>query len=96
MAIRTQGTQLYVLLPTKDGAEVMEIECISNFSGGGNPADQLEDTCLKSNVKKFLKGQRTPGQATFDVSADPKKDCHHKLYELSESDEEQHENCKRY
>ncbi|HEL8386178.1 TPA: phage tail protein, partial [Escherichia coli] len=42
MSVLTQGTQLYVLI---DGV-VSEVECITSFSPGSNPADQIEDTCL--------------------------------------------------
>lgn len=90
MSMKTQGTQLYVLVPTTaDPAvmEVIEIEKIANFNAGGSPADQIEDTGLADEARTYQKGLRTPGQATFTVYADPRNATHVKLYEMSELDE---------
>jgi hypothetical protein len=89
MAILAQGTQIYALVPTvADSAvlEVIEIECATTFSPGGNPADQIEVTCLSDAVRKYLRGLRTPGQASMSINADPRNDSHVRLYELSEDD----------
>ena len=40
MSVVTQGTQLFVLA----NGVVSEIECITAFSPGGSPADQIDDT----------------------------------------------------
>lgn len=66
---------------------VVEIECISSFSPGGNPADQLADECLGETTRRFRKGMRTPGQATVGLKPDPSYPSHVRLYELSESDD---------
>lgn len=89
MAILTQGTQVYVLAPTAadpEEFEVMEVECATAFSPGGNPADQIETTCLSANVRSYLRGLRTPGQASLTINADPRNDSHIRLHELSEDD----------
>ncbi|KPW36932.1 hypothetical protein ALP45_01794 [Pseudomonas coronafaciens pv. atropurpurea] len=89
MAILTQGTQMYALVPTTADPtkmEVIEVECITAFNPGGNPADQVEITCLSDKVRRYLRGLRTPGQASFSVDADPKNASHVRLYQLSEDD----------
>lgn len=89
MAILTQGTQVYVLAPTADDPEafeVLEVECATAFSPGGNPADQIETTCLSANVRSYLRGLRTPGQASLTINADPRNDSHIRLHQLSEDD----------
>lgn len=85
MSVLTQGTQLFVLA---NGA-VSEVECITAFSPGSNPADQIEDTCLsEKNDRTFKRGLRTPGAASLTLNADPKNASHIMLYNLSISDDE--------
>ena len=89
MSILTQGTQIYALVPTIANPavlEVIEIECATAFSPGGNPADQIEDTCLSANVRSYLRGLRTPGQASLTLNADPRNASHIRLHQLSEDD----------
>ncbi|EPN9526907.1 phage tail tube protein [Cronobacter malonaticus] len=86
MSVLTQGTQLFVLAK---GA-VSEIECITSFTPGSNPADQIEDTCLSEKFDRtYKRGLRTPGQATATLNADPKNSSHIMLYNLSISDDEE-------
>ncbi|MCW8278917.1 phage tail protein [Pseudomonas sp. PCH199] len=90
MSILTQGTQIYALVPTvadPSTLEVIEIQCATAFSPGGNPADQIEDTCLSDKVRKYLRGLRTPGQATLTLNADPRNASHVRLHQLSEDDD---------
>lgn len=85
MSVLTQGTQLFVLAK---GA-VSEIECITAFSPGSNPADQIEDTCLSERFDRtYKRGLRTPGAASLTLNADPKNTSHIMLYNLSISDDE--------
>lgn len=89
MSVLTQGTQIYVLAPTVSDPtefEVLEIECATAFTPGGNPADQIEDTCLSATVRSYLRGLRTPGQASLTLNADPRNDSHIRLHALSEDD----------
>ena len=90
MSILTQGTQIYALVPTvaePTELEVIEIQCATAFSPGGNPADQIEDTCLSDKVRKYLRGLRTPGQASLTLNADPRNASHVRLHQLSEDDD---------
>jgi hypothetical protein len=90
MAILTQGTQIFGLVPTAGNPSlftVMEVECATAFNPGGNPADQIETTCLSQRVRTYLRGLRTPGQASLTINADPRNASHIRLHELSEDDE---------
>ncbi|WP_238085240.1 phage tail tube protein [Pseudescherichia vulneris] len=86
MSVVTQGTQLYVFA---DGA-VSEVECITALSPGGNPADQIDDTCLSDrSSRKYKKGLRTPGAATVTLNADPANPSHLMLHRMAESDSQE-------
>ncbi len=82
MSILTQGTQVFFIDP--DTRALVTVECATALNPGGNPADQLEDTCLESFERTYKPGLRTPGQATLSVNADPKNDSHIRMYELSQ------------
>ena len=82
MSVLTQGTQVYFVDP--DTLAVTAVECATAFNPGGQPADQIEDTCLESDTRTYKKGLRTPGQATLTINADPQKASHVRLHELSE------------
>lgn len=82
MSMLTQGTQLYGLI----NGQIREIECITNFNPGANPADQIEDTCLsETNSRTYKKGLRTPGQASVTINADPRNESHYLMWELGEA-----------
>lgn len=88
MSVLTQGTQIYFIDPEFDsnGAGIREIQCATTFSPGGNPADQIEDTCLSATTRSYKPGLRTPGQATLGLNADPANASHVRLHALSETD----------
>lgn len=88
MSVLTQGTQIYFVDP--DDLSIVAVECATAFNPGGQPADQIEDTCLESFTRTYKKGLRTPGQASLTINADPQKESHVRLHELSE------ENTDRY
>ncbi|ENV4924596.1 phage tail tube protein [Escherichia coli] len=85
MSVVTQGTQMYVL----NNGVVSEVECITSFSPGSSPADQIEDTCLsETNTRSYKKGLRTPGQATVALNADPANASHVMLSNQAESSDQ--------
>lgn len=86
MSKLSQGTQVYLIDPDDDS--VIEIECITSFNPGGNPADQLDDTCLANTTATYKRGLRKPGVAAAELNADPENASHIRLFELSDSDEE--------
>jgi len=81
MAILTQGTQIYFVDPADDS--VVEVTGVTTFNPGGAPADQIDITNLVSQVKEFLPGLRTPGQASLEINADPTNASHVRLHELA-------------
>ena len=85
MSVLTQGTQLYVFANNA----VSEIECITAFNPGSNPADPIEDTCLSErSTRTYKKGLRTPGQSSATLNADPKNASHLMLSNLAESSDQ--------
>lgn len=86
MSVVTQGTQLYVFA----NGVVSEVECITALSPGGNPADQIEDTCLSErSTRTYKKGLRTPAAATVTLNADPANPSHLMLHRMAESDNQE-------
>lgn len=91
MSIKTQGTQVYVLVPPASGTganTVLEIDGLTAFNPGGTPADQIDTTTLKDKARTYLKGLRTPGTASGNVLADPKNAGHLRLIQLAADDSE--------
>lgn len=83
MSILSQGTSVYVIDPNEGTPAILKIECATSFSPGGDPADQIEDTCLEAFERSYKSGLRTPGQATMGLNADPTNESHLTLYGLS-------------
>ncbi|WP_278438303.1 phage tail tube protein [Pseudomonas oryzihabitans] len=89
MSIKTQGTQVYILVPPASGTganTVLEIEGLTAFNPGGAPADQIDTTTLKDKARTYMKGLRTPGSASGTVQADPSKASHVRLAQLAADD----------
>lgn len=87
MAILSQGSQVYALAPTADDPDVYEvlaIACATAFTPGGNPADQIETTCLEENDRSYMPGLRTPAAASLTVNFDPREPSHIRMFELSQ------------
>lgn len=81
MAKLTQGTQIYFIDPTT-GA-LTEVTGVTTFNPGGAPADQIDTTSLTDQVKTFMPGLRTPGQASMEINADPTIASHVRLAALA-------------
>lgn len=86
MSILSQGTKIYFLDTSGSAPEVVAIDCATTFNPGGNPADQIEETCLEDTTRSYQPGLRTPGQAALTINADPTNESHLRLYELSQMD----------
>lgn len=91
MAIKTQGTQAYIIDPkkwkTNPSDAIIKIGCIDGLDTGGNPADDIEVACLEADARAYIKGLRTPGDLSGTISYDPNDESHQRLYELSVSDD---------
>ncbi|WP_165856732.1 phage tail tube protein [Marinobacter sp. JSM 1782161] len=83
MSKLTQGTQVFFLNPDAASVGVVRVECATSFNPGGNPADQVEDTCLEDSDRSYKAGLRTPGQATLGLNADPENASHVTLHDLA-------------
>lgn len=84
MAKLTQGTKVYFIDPADDS--LVEVTGITTFNPGGSPADQIETTSLTDSAKTFMRGLRTPGQASMEINADPTNASHLRLHELAQDD----------
>jgi len=89
MAKLSQGTQVYALMPTgtANAMEVVRIECVTSFTPGGNPKDQIEVTCLEEvDSKQYMAGLKTPAAATMGLNPDGEYDSHWKLHDMFQRD----------
>jgi hypothetical protein len=84
MSKLTQGTQIYVIHP--DTEAVVEVDCATTFNPGGNPADQLDDTCLSDTTASFKPGLRKPTAATIGLRPDPSNTTHTAMHGWSQRD----------
>ena len=83
MAVKTQGTQIFVLDPDATGGpEVLAIQCVTSLSGLGAAREQIEVTCLEDDARAYVGGLSTPGQVSVTVNFDPSNETHYRLYEL--------------
>lgn len=81
MAIKTQGTNLYILDPD-DCTTIIEVGCVTAIDGIEATRDQLDSTCLDSPARTFEPGLATPGQMTFTINFDPADLSHIDVYNL--------------
>lgn len=83
MAVKTQGTQLYILDAAASGGPViLKVECTTALSGLSNPREQIETTCLEDDTRQYEGGLATPGQLNVTVNFDPSNESHLRLYEI--------------
>lgn len=87
MAIKTQGTEIFVLIGDPDDLSkknVAEIECPVDFNPGEDAPDEIEVTCLSErDSKSFIDGLTTPGKGSIVINLDSKNHSHRLLYNLS-------------
>lgn len=83
MALKTQGTQLYVVDPdSSGGATVLAIECSISIDGVGSPREQIDITCLEDAARRFTSGLGNPGAMTVAINFDPTNASHVRLHEM--------------
>ena len=89
MAIKTQGTEIFVLVGDPNDLNkkmAVEIECPVDFDPGDDTPDEIEVTCLSErDSKSFIDGLITPGKGSLLVNIDSKNSSHRLLYNLSKS-----------
>ncbi len=86
MGRKTQGTQLWAILPTIADPLVNEVAylgCVTSVNLGSDKRTQIDDTCLEEEEStKSVPGLSTPGEASLGINADPKNAAQGRLYEL--------------
>lgn len=83
MAIKTQGSKLYILDESASaGPEVLAIDCATSLNGLNAPREQIEVTCLEDDSRSYVGGLGTPGDLTVKVNFDPNNESHYRIYQL--------------
>lgn len=82
MAIKTQGTELYIIDPNNGSPQVLKVGCPTSISGIDTTLEQIETTCLSADARTYVSGLATPGTATFTIQFDPEDQSHVTLHEL--------------
>lgn len=85
MSKLTQGTMIYFIDPSAPTV-VQTVDCATSFNPGGNPAGELDDTCLADTTASTRPGLRKPTAASLSVNADPANASHVLLHTLSQTD----------
>jgi hypothetical protein len=86
MALRTQGTQVYIIDPgATGGPEVLNIGCVTSADGFGGGRDQIDVTCLEDQARSYEAGLINPGNASLPINYDPRNASHVRLHELYET-----------
>lgn len=80
MAMKTQGTELYVIDP--ESSTVILVGCVTSIDGIDTTLPQIPTTCLASRAGEYVGGLPEPGQATFVINADPSDPTHIRLHQL--------------
>lgn len=80
MAIKTQGTKLYVVDPDDDS--LITVACVLNISGVDTTNEQIETTCLEDAARTYVAGLSTPGQGSFGLNYDSDQSSHTRLHQL--------------
>lgn len=88
MAVKTQGTQLYIAdIFASSGCELIKVECATSLDGLSNPREQIETTCLESDTRQYEAGLSTPGQISVSLNFDPANESHLRIVELWQENE---------
>lgn len=88
--IPTAGTDAFILVPSganPNVCEVIDLGCVTSIDPGADTSDQIETTCLRDKVRRYVAGLTTPGQGSINLNADPKSPSHLELFRLSNTKE---------
>lgn len=80
MALKTQGSNLYVVDPADDS--LITILGVTSIDGIDAPVSQVEITVLAASSKEYMGGMNEPGAATFGIYTDPSTAVHTRLHAL--------------
>lgn len=74
MVMKTQGSDLYVLVPAEGTGDptILRVNCVTDITGvGAGTADQVETTCLSELTDRtYVGGLSSPGQVTSSTNYD--------------------------
>lgn len=85
MAIKTQGTNIYIIDPSAvGGPAILAIECAVGIEGIGGSRDQIDVTCLEDQARSYEAGLIAPSSTTMTLNFDPSNPSHMKLHQLYE------------
>ena len=86
MAVLTQGTEVFVLVPKEDTPterEVLTVNSCITFNPGDESASDIDVTPLSErDTTHNMAGLITPGEASLGLNADPADPVHIRLYGL--------------
>lgn len=88
--IPTAGTDAFILVAsdTNPGeCVVVDLGCVTSIDPGTDTSDQVETTCLRDKVRRYVAGLTTPGQGSINLNADPQSPSHLELFQLSKTKE---------
>lgn len=85
MAVKTKGTELWLVQEDSAGFEMIKIGCPTGITGLGGAKSQIETTCLDSQEMEFVSGFASPGQVSVALDFDPAKISHQELWDLFEA-----------
>ncbi len=84
MPILTKGTEVFFVNPATEA--LVKITYLTSFNPGAAPSDQIDITTLDTeSTRQYLKGLRTPGQASGTILATMSEASHKLLFDLGES-----------
>lgn len=86
MRIKTKGSELFVL-DAADSPDVTAFGCITDISGLGGPAGQIDVSCWRSEEGEYEQGLKTPGQVTVSGIYDSDDEGEEKAKALFDSGE---------
>lgn len=82
--IVTKGTRLFF---ASSPSEVLRVACATGISGLGGAADQIEQTCLDSEEREYVRGMLNPGAITVPINFIARSAAHQAILDLRESGE---------
>lgn len=82
--LKTQGTRLFFAF---SDSEILKVACPTGINGLGGAADQVENTCLDSTEREYVRGLANPGQVTVPINFIARSAAHQALLALQDSGE---------
>lgn len=84
MAIKTQGTSLYIVDNTVSTPTLIKFDCPTGITGiGSGNQDEIDTTCLDAETRTFVLGLKDGGEVSvpfiFDASLNP---SHKKIFSM--------------